>query len=309
MNRIRTSFAIFSHSLALIGQHKKLLLFPLVNMVGLAVVLAFFAVPLLFETSVFTMGDELSAVNEMVQTRGDDDSEPLTIGRVTFREGGMDVPYLIVAAIYLMAMFLLTFVNVAFYHEILQAFSGNAVSLSRGVAFACTKLRAILVWSLLAGVVGLIIRKLEENVGFVGRWVLALVGFAWSVASVFAIPVIVREEQQSDPVAYLKTSASIIKRTWGEGLVGVVSIAAATVLLSLALMTAFTVVMFVLPFAIVYAIVGFSALMLILMYLSALMKDIFLCGLYVYATEGVVPGGYDAAVMENAWRVKKRKTI
>ena len=44
-----------------------------------------------------------------------------------------------------------------------------------------------------------------------------------SVAAVFAIPVIIRRED-SNPLAVLRDSAGILKRTWGESLVGFVGL-------------------------------------------------------------------------------------
>lgn len=324
MNRIRTSFAIIAQSLALISRHPKLVLFPVVNLAGLVFLFAFFCLPVFFETTVFTMEDEWAAFREMMQERGEENrvvreagdsvfddraqSAPVTIGRVTFTgSGGVVFPLLPLAFYYLLFMVVMTWVNVAYYYEILQAYSGNPIVLARGFAFASRKWRAILAWSLLAGFVGLLIRKIEENVGFVGRWITGLVGFTWSVASVFAIPVIIREEQQSNPVAYLKTSAGIIKRTWGEGLAGIVSISVVIVLAIIAYTVLSFMVMFVLPeTAILYVIIGIFVVIFILGYLSMMMKDLFLCGLYVYATEGVVPGPYDPELMEHAWRVKKK---
>ena len=65
--------------------------------------------------------------------------------------------------------------------------------------------------------------------------------------------------------------------------------------------------MIALPFnAIVVMIVMFS-LIFTLGYLSAVVRDIFLCGLYVYASEGVAPGAYEPESMAGAWKVKKVK--
>ena len=77
-------------------------------------------------------------------------------------------------------------------------------------------------WSLLAGVIGVIIRTLEERLAFVGRLVAGLIGLAWSVASIFAIPILAREPSFSNPFAILSKSAETIKRTWGEMLAGYV---------------------------------------------------------------------------------------
>jgi hypothetical protein len=46
---------------------------------------------------------------------------------------------------------------------------------------------------------------------------------------------------------------------------------------------------------------------LVLMYLASVARNIFLCGLYVYASEGVVPGTFDAEIFDNAWKIKKVK--
>jgi hypothetical protein len=82
--------------------------------------------------------------------------------------------------------------------------------------------KSVLAWSLLAGVVGLIIRFLEERLSFFGRLVAGVIGVAWSVASIFAIPLLVLEPSLSSPFKVLSRSAATIKRTWGEMLAGYV---------------------------------------------------------------------------------------
>jgi hypothetical protein len=94
------------------------------------------------------------------------------------------------------------------------------VSIRHGVRIACARWKSILLWSLLAGVVGLVIRALEERLSFVGRLVTGLIGFAWSVAAIFAVPILVREESTSSPIKILTRSAETIRKTWGEALVG-----------------------------------------------------------------------------------------
>lgn len=321
MNRIRTSMTIILNSLGVMSRHPKLMVYPLFNILGVIFIAIFFAMPVFFETSIFNAGEEWAAFQEVLQTRGQEtraareagnegivDHAPVTIGRVTFGgDGFMNLPIVPLAFLYLLSVYVMVFINVAFYSEIMKAFSGEQVRILRGIAFAATRWRAILVWSLMAGIVGLLIRKLEENIGFIGRWVVGLIGFTWSVASVFVIPVIIREQQQTNPVYYLKTSAEIIKRSWGEGLAGMIGISGAIILFMI-IATVFSIMLMVaMPMAVLFFAIGLFILILVLSLLSSLVKDIFLCGLYVYATEGVVPGDYDQSLMENAWRVKKKK--
>lgn len=321
MNRIRTSMTIILNSLGVMSRHPKLMVYPLFNILGVIFIAIFFAMPVFFETSIFNAGEEWAAFQEVMQTRGQEtraareagndgfvDHAPVTIGRVTFGgDGFMNLPIVPLAILYLLSVYVMVFINVAFYSEIMKAFSGEQVRILRGITFAATRWRAILVWSLMAGIVGLLIRKLEENIGFIGRWVVGLIGFTWSVASVFVIPVIIREQQQTNPVDYLKTSADIIKRSWGEGLAGMIGISGAIILFMI-IATVFSIMLMVaMPMAVLFFAIGLFILILVLSLLSSLVKDIFLCGLYVYATEGVVPGDYDQSLMENAWRVKKKK--
>ena len=52
------------------------------------------------------------------------------------------------------------------------------------------------------------------------RSVIRTVGFAWSVASVFVIPVLVLEEHSNNPIEVVRQSAEVIRKTWGEALAG-----------------------------------------------------------------------------------------
>lgn len=308
MSRIRTSINILKQSGKVLQQHPKLLLFPVVNFIGLLFILAFYALPVFFDTNVLDLRESFSPLfQEWARADQNDSPQPVTIGQVTFGDGATNFPLLPLAFLYLLAMFLMTYINVAFYQQILQAFNGNPVSIRQGLAFAATKLRAIVMWSLLAGIVGLIIRQLEENVGFIGRWIVGLIGFAWSVACVFAIPVIIREEQQSNPTAYLKTSAAMIKKTWGEGLAGVAGISIITVALFLLITPLMVVLMIAMPFVAVQLLILMFVMIFALGYLSMVIRDIFLCGLYVYASEGVAPEAFEPALLEQGWKVKKAK--
>ena len=292
MTRLRTSLQIIHQSVLVIGNHRKLLLFPLLHIAGGIVVVAFFLIPLMAGLPDFA----IPTVLERLKDYGDN-GYPTALG----------------IAFYLVTMFVMTFMNVALYSEILHAFNGRRVSLTRGITFAASKLQAIVVWSLLSGIVGGLIRQLEESVGGVGRWILAFIGISWSVASVFAVPVIIREEKQSNPAVFLKRSGSLVKKTWGESVVGIVGISAlgiaaivGTFLIG-TLLTIVSGVKFFEEYFGPYMVMGFAAtavLCLAIAYLSALLNDVYVCGLYIYAAEGVVPEEFDEDLFAKAWNVK-----
>ncbi len=217
--------------------------------------------------------------------------------------------YTLAAVFYLVATCLATFVNVAFYSQILNALRGRPASVSAGLRLAWSRLGAIVAWSLFTGLVGLVIRQIEERVGLVGRWIIGLIGLAWSVASVFAVPIIVVGAQGAHPLRILKTSAATLKKTWGESLLGYlglqfggllvmlgsVVLLAAAIALSIAMGTAWIIG--------ITAAVWFLAL-LAFCYLLNVAGQVYRGALYLYAAEGTPPGPFDAEQMNAAWKMK-----
>jgi uncharacterized membrane protein YeaQ/YmgE (transglycosylase-associated protein family) len=204
-------------------------------------------------------------------------------------------------------MFGFTFTNVAFNHELIKAFSGDRVSLRRGFAFALSRIKAIVLWSLLAGLVGMLIEKLSDRFGFIGRVIVGVTGGTiWSVASVFVIPIMIREES-ANPFTLLRESTALIKRTWkgvfvagfaGFGLEWLLIVASAAVFLLV--FGAYVALSIAVPW------LGFAMIggMLVASLPVVIFNSIFRCALYIYASEGAVPAPYDPALMDGAWTVK-----
>jgi len=209
----------------------------------------------------------------------------------------------------MLAMFLATFFNVAFFHQILHALKGDAVSVGAGFQFAVSKLKAIALWSLFAGVIGLIIQMLEERLEAVGRLIMRFVGLAWSLASVFVIPVLI-VESGSNPFDVLRKSASTLKKTWGESLAGYLGLQFGRFLVIVSSL-------FFLGTAVAAAIMlrngwillgGFALWvlgMIVLSYLTNVASQVYRCALYIYAAEGSIPAPYNDELLQMAWKLKK----
>jgi len=302
--KFKKSLDIFKSCFSVFKSNKKLLIFPLFNLLPGLIIFSFFLIPL-WETLPVTVitgaNGNWSLVpnwNNFFQRLAEILSNITMVGYI---------------AIYLLMMFVATFINVAFYSELLKAINGQHVFIFRGFKVATKKMKAILLWSLLSGLVGVVIRLLEEQFDFIGRWIMRLIGFAWSTVTVFAIPVLIREENQSNPLNYLKYSAKLIKRTWGEGVIGFIAITMFSWLLILAI--------FITPIVLGFGIaaVGFKLglwvvviglliapfLIFAVIYLQSLMAHIFRCTLYVYASEGVVPTSFTEDLLIDSFKHKK----
>ncbi len=297
---IKVSWELFRASMGVIAREKKLLLFPLMTVLCMVGIVLFFALPVLTEplSNYSSWASISSAIRDLTLQFEIGDKGP-----------NRTIKYALYAATYLSLMFVATFSNVAFYREVLNAFSGERVSVRAGFIFACRKWRSILLWTLLAGSVGLIIQKIEERLSWVGRFFTGFLGIAWSVASVFAIPVMIREEGHN-PVTLLKKSALTLKKVWGETLVGYVGINLGGLIGLVFLWVLVGVVcLSALQPSYSYMAVPFTAIsfcgFLICIYLLAVADAIYRCALYVYASEGVIPIPYTEEIMDAAWKVKE----
>jgi hypothetical protein len=212
--------------------------------------------------------------------------------------------------IYLISMFLATFFNVAFYSEIIAALNGKGVSFRRGLGVARSRLPSILAWSLFAGLVGWLIRAIEERLPFFARIVTGIIGIAWSIAAVFAIPVIIQQQPMRNPLKILQQSAMTLKRAWGEGLIGYVGFSAGSVvvvgcsLLPLALAIVLAVLLKSVWLGVIAGAMWLFSLFF-LAYVSGVASNVYRCALYLYAAEGVVPEPYSQDLLDMAWKVKR----
>lgn len=116
--------------------------------------------------------------------------------------------------------FIATYFGVAFVGVASRRLAGQETEISDGFDCANTRLALIARWALLATVVGIVISLLERARvgGLAGRILLWLGGTAWSVATFFVIPVIAIEGK--GPFDAVKESASLVRKRWGEGVVG-----------------------------------------------------------------------------------------
>ncbi len=304
MNKFERSWTLFKSSLNVIVKNKELLIFPIVTSLATIVIFLFFFAPaVLWPTGhSYFSAEHWHALSGMyfqpAKVRGHDGFGPTPLAGA----------YLVF--LYFVSMFVATFFNVAFYNEILAALSGQSVSLSRGLKFACSRWQAILMWTLFAGLIGLIIKAIERRSNLVGSIIARLLGAAWSIAAVFVIPVIVRETETKNPIAMLKKSVGTVTRTWGEGLIGYIGLGAINSIVMIFSMVLIGGAVFVSAqlhnfWLLGIVIAGWMVSMMIWSYLMNVAGLVYKGALYLYAAEGVVAQPYDQPMLDSAWKYKK----
>jgi hypothetical protein len=303
--KIGRSWQLFKSSVVVIRNHPKLLVFPIVTGLLTVVIALFFLAPLVLV---------LLAPHWIQNTPWQVLAERWGFVRFHYGAGGnaqfQPLATLLLAGMYLLNMFLATFCSVAFNSQIMEALAGGGVSIQHGLQAACVRWKSVLLWSLLAGTVGLFIRALEQRFSFLGRIVAGFIGLAWSVAAIFAIPILVRDASVSNPFEVLMKSAKTLKASWGEMLAGYVGMQGTNLLflwgslllwvitVGLAILTHNAWILLVVGVPWLLSLVAYS-------YLASIASRVYLCALYMYAAEGVVPDPYNASMMNMAWKMKK----
>jgi hypothetical protein len=306
MSKFQRSWLLFKSSLSIMAKNKQLLVFPIMVFLFTMLIVLFFLAPVVLRPTGYSYASSQhwEAISHSLFTQTVDAHGRATVTSLTPAAMG----YL--AFMYLISMFFATFFNVAFYHEILSALGGGTVSIPRGLKFACTRWKAILMWSLFAGLVGLIIQQIEQRLSFFGRIIGRFIGMAWSIASVFVIPAIVQDEQNTNPIQMLKNSASVLKRTWGEALIGYMGMSLASGLILFASIVLLIGALAASIFLNNYWLIGVVGVlwvlaMFVLSYLTSVAGQIYKGALYLYAANGIVPEPYSQEMLDSAWKFKK----
>jgi hypothetical protein len=98
---------------------------------------------------------------------------------------------------------------------------GGDPTVMDGFAIANSHFSAILGYAAISATIGLVLLWLSER-GSLGRLAASLFGMAWNLATFLVVPILVSEDL--GPADAIKKSTRLLKRTWGEQIVGNFSI-------------------------------------------------------------------------------------
>ena len=210
---------------------------------------------------------------------------------------------LVVGIITAMALSIITvFFNGALVAGAHERLSGGDPTVRSAVGRAFSRLPGLLPWAILTGTVGLILQAVRERAGWLGRFVVNMVGMAWQTATFLVVPAIVIDDHGA--VSGLKASAALLKRTWGEniaarvgfGLLGFVAIIPAVLVVGATGALGGAALVLGILVAVPY-------LALVVVVLTAL-NAVFQTALYLYATTGSVPTGFDDSNLQASFSIR-----
>lgn len=282
MGRFARSWALVKASASVLKQDRELLVFPLISSLAAMVVAASFIVPLV-------------AAGEGLERFEQDDA-----GRV--------FAFVWLFLFYLAQYFVIFFFNTALVGAAMIRLDGGDPTVADGFRIASSKIGKILGYAAIAATVGMILRAIEERAGIVGRWVAGLIGVAWTVATFLTVPVLVA--QDVGPVDAVRESARLLKKTWGENLIGGGGLGLAFGLVQFVVIAlGVGLMMLVIPTKSGVAIVAAGGLLvavvLVLALIHAALSGIYSAALYRYAIGHQGTHGFEPALLEAAFRPKK----
>jgi hypothetical protein len=88
---------------------------------------------------------------------------------------------------------------------------GGDPMLADGLKIAVAKIYPILGYAFVAATVGIVLRVIQERVGWLGQIIVGLVGLAWTFATYLVVPVVVA--RAVGPLEAVKESATLFKDT------------------------------------------------------------------------------------------------
>lgn len=280
--RLDRSMDLVLASWKVLRQDKELLWFPLISTVATGIVMACFALPMF----------GLASIDGLV--RPDGSTPPLV--------------YVVAFLFYVVEYTVIFFFNTALVGAAMIRLQGGDPTFGDGMRIARSRLMAIIGYALIAALVGTILRAIQERVGLVGKIIVGLFGIGWTLATYMVVPVLAAREV--GPIEAIKESATLLKDTWGENVIGQAGMGFAFGVIILAVCFAgvfligaagMTHSVFLIVIAVLATIMAVAVTLLV----QAALAGIYSAALYRYATEGEGSPGFDAGTLKLAFAPKE----
>jgi Family of unknown function (DUF6159) len=280
-SRIGYTWSLMKASWDVLRRTKGLIVFPILSAVCCLMVLATFLVPL-FITGAWRPPEAHAELQHKLAY------------------------YATLFAFYFCNYLVITYFNAAIISGAVARLTGSEATVGSCLREATKRIHLIIGWALVSATVGMVLRVIEDRSPKVGQFVAGLLGAVWSIVSFLVVPALVVDNL--GPLAALKESGRLLKKTWGDQLIGNFSFGLVFFLLMLPLLAlagfgAYALAaMHSVPLG--AACLGVAVIGLIVLGLvQATLQTIFQAAVYLH-TKGVHDHGFPADLMAEAMRVK-----
>jgi hypothetical protein len=220
--------------------------------------------------------------------------------------------YVSLLVYYVSIYFVTTFFKVGLTAIVYERINGGDIGFNEGIQQATNIFGKIFLWSLIAGTIGLVLRMIAERSKALGRFVVWLLGAAWSILTFFIAPTLLLDKV--GVIQSIKNSGNIFRKTWGETLITTISLSVFTNIVVLLVTLGFVVGSIViavlelasLPLFILVGVAFFISLLMVVI-ISTTLSEIFKVALYCYARFGIIADGFSPAFIVGAVKEGEKK--
>jgi len=281
LKNISRSWDLFKASCAVLIHNKSLIVYPLYAALVSLLLFASFIVPILFP-STFNIKLQGSSVFVLL----------LALGFL----------------FYLIQYFIVLFFNAALIGAALMHLEGGEPTVADGLAIAKSNFMNILGYALIASTVGVFLQLIANRLNFIGRLFVGSFGIAFSVATFLTVPILV--SRNVGPIDAINESAALLKKIWGQSVVGSAGMGV-VFLLFYVLLILFGTWLFTIAestnnlklFNILF--VAVPALLILAALIHTTLQGIYSAAVYLYATESNNTGYFSDSLLENTFVVNK----
>jgi Family of unknown function (DUF6159) len=202
--------------------------------------------------------------------------------------------------------FISVFFNVALAGAAVASFDGRPIGVREALGISWKRIGRIAQWSLLAAGVGLLLEQIASRLPGAGRLASWLFGAAWSLATIFALPLLALKG--AGPLETAKESVHLIKGKWGEGITGLAGIGIWTIfaMVPVGVVLAIGVGMTIQGTTVGAALIAIAVgAMLLVAALSLATQEVFSVALYRHASGVPNTGGFAASDLEASFRRRR----
>lgn len=274
-DKFSNSWKLVKAAASVLAADRELVIFPILSTIGVLIISLSFAVPLFlsnFFDSVFT-------------------------NKLGFM--GFVVAFLF----YLVQYTVVFYANTALVGAAMIRLNGGNPTVSDGFRIANSRFGAIVGYALISATVGMILKALSRRRGL-GRFIVSLIGMAWNLATYLVVPVLAVEG--IGPIAAIKQSVNLLRKTWGEQIIGNFGLGLIFGIAGLLVVIA-VIPIFLLAAnyqSLVLFIVALGLLFLLLTILGLInssLNGIYTAAVYQYASTGKSSNFFDDQMVKNAF--------
>ena len=208
---------------------------------------------------------------------------------------------------YVVQYFVVIFFNTALVGAAIALLEGGRPTVGVALKLAFSRIGPVLGYAVISGTIGVVLQALAERLGLLGRLIEATLGLAWTAATFLVVPILAAEG--IGPWRAIERSTALLRKTWGENLIGNVGISLVASMISgtVGLIGAGG---FMLLFVLDHPMIGTALLLasiatlLLIVLVAAALSAIYAAAVYHYSVAGRPPTSFDGDLIRDAFTRK-----